>query len=493
VAVATVTVVPDPTLMAADPGAMASAARQFIAAAHQLYEVFQTSTTAQNVLYNGWHGQGADGFNTAAQQINENAQTGAQSLIGSGNALNVLSAAITGAQAKARQAMALATHTNQAATSLSSAYVSSSQQAVAALPANAPPDVVKAAMQPTPGQSSQAGQLAADGVQAQRLMNEANSEARQAWSQAQVAFDAVTAQSPSVQLALLGARVKAFSKSMDSVAMTTLAIAISGSLSGEVPGGDDEGDEDEVIPTEEGHSLNSELATEELAAGDNIKVDGTGLDKEVALIGNGDGVVKAEEAEQAALGNPGGGREIQDPAASLEATGPLAFLKPVASSDVVSEGAAPGDTPELLPTIGEAPPGWSAPPPNELNNFSGPVEPTVMEPGVTYYRVVGEGNAPNGSWWTATPPTPDDRAGLAIKPSWNSMTGVVEFTPASSLPPGTEAGIPAWHGAAAPKSVILPDGKPGYLPGGADQIWVPRGALSNDNGTFTIRPMPGGG
>jgi hypothetical protein len=38
----------------------------------------------------------------------------------------------------------------------------------------------------------------------------------------------------------------------------------------------------------------------------------------------------------------------------------------------------------------------------------------------------------------------------------------------------------------------MPDGRLGHLPGGADQIWVPHGAISNDNGTFSIRPMTGG-
>lgn len=483
--VATVTVTPDPTLMAADPGAMAAAAGQFTAAAHQLYEVFQTSATATTVVLGGWHGRGAEGFRTASQETNQSSQAGAQGLIGTGNALKVLSRAITDAQAKARQAMALAEQTNHSAAALASAYETSRQQAVTALPPNAPPDLVAAANQPTPGQAAQADQLLADGGRAQLLMHRANTEAQLAWSQAQVAFDAVTAQSPSVQMALLDARIKSFNNTMSSVAVMSMAVAISGSLSGEVPGGG-EGEDEEVIPTEEGGSLSSEMAAEELAAGSGVKVDGTELDKEVAFIGNGEGVVRAEDAEQGALGDPMSGHQIDDPTKALQAVGPLSFLKPSLSEDV---GATAGDLPPYEPaTVADAPPGWSAPPPSDARNFAGPVEPTVLEPGVTYYRVVGAGSSPDGSWWTTTPPTPADRTGLAIKGSWNSMTGVVEFTPASS-----GSGIPAWHGSAAPQQLIMPDGKPGYLPGGADQIWVPRGAVSNDNGTFTIRPMTGGG
>jgi uncharacterized protein YukE len=482
--VGTVTVTPDPTLMAADPGAMVIAAGQFTTGAHQLYEVFQTSATATTVLLGGWHGHGADGFRTASQETNQNSQYGAEALIGTGNALKALARAITDAQAKARQAMTLAEHTNQAAITLANAYETASQKAVSALPPDAPSEVVVAASQPTLSQTAQANQLVADGGRAQLLMHQANTEAQVAWRQASVAFDAVTAQSPSVQMALLKARVKAFNSTMSSVAVLTLGIAISGSLSGEIPGGEEEEDDD-IIPTGEGTSLDSEMAAEELAAGDGVKVDGTELDKDVAFIGNSDGVIKAEDAEMGALGDPLGGHQIDDPTKQLESSGALAFLTPALTDDV---GATPGDLPSTAPTtVAEAPPGWTAPPASDARNFSGPVEPTVLEPGVTYYRVVGAGSSPDGSWWTTTPPTAADRSGLAIKGSWNSMSGVVEFTPASA-----ESGIPAWHGAAAPQQVILPDGKPGYLPGGADQIWIPKGAVSNNNGTFTIKPMGGG-
>jgi hypothetical protein len=137
------------------------------------------------------------------------------------------------------------------------------------------------------------------------------------------------------------------------------------------------------------------------------------------------------------------------------------------------------------PGQGGAPAGWTTPPRRVLLSFSGPVTPMMMAPGTTYYRVVGAGSVPTGSWWVAKPPTSADRAGLAMKGSWNSMTGVVAFTPAVG------AVIRGWHGAAAPQPVIMPGGRPGYLPGGSDVIWLPWGALSNDQGVFTIRPMSG--
>jgi hypothetical protein len=123
------------------------------------------------------------------------------------------------------------------------------------------------------------------------------------------------------------------------------------------------------------------------------------------------------------------------------------------------------------------------PPQYVLLTFAGEVVPKAMVHGETYYRVVGAGSVAAGCWWMPTPPIPADRAGLAIKPSWNSMTGVVEFAPRSGVV------IPAWRGTAAPQAVLLPDGGPGFLRGGAALIWVPWGALDKDKGTFTIRPM----
>ena len=111
------------------------------------------------------------------------------------------------------------------------------------------------------------------------------------------------------------------------------------------------------------------------------------------------------------------------------------------------------------------------------------MQPTEAVGGVTYYRVVGDGSDPEGEYWSTTPPTGMSRNGLAIKGDWNSMTGVVEFTPA-----GGET-IPAWHGKAAPQSATFPDGTPGHYPGGDDQVWVPRGSFNDDNGNFTIHQM----
>lgn len=63
------------------------------------------------------------------------------------------------------------------------------------------------------------------------------------------------------------------------------------------------------------------------------------------------------------------------------------------------------------------------------------------------------------------------------------MTGLVEFKPAVGFV------IPAWHGSAAPQAVIMADGRPGYLRGGDEVIWVPWGTLSKETGDFTIRPL----
>jgi hypothetical protein len=142
----------------------------------------------------------------------------------------------------------------------------------------------------------------------------------------------------------------------------------------------------------------------------------------------------------------------------------------------------PGDPEEIPP--GEAWPAGAVPPRHVLLTFNGMVTMQPLVHGVTYYRPVGAGSVAAGCWWTPTPPTTDARMGLAIKGNWNSMTGVVQFQPA----PGFV--IPGWHGAAAAQALMMSDGRPGYLTGGADIIWVPWGALTKDKGTFTIGPMP---
>ena len=135
----TVTVTPDPTLMSADPAAMHTMAGQFSSAAHSMYELFETTSTAGGILLKSWKGKAASAFYETALEQNENAQYTAQALIGVSGALTTLANAIDEAQYTARQAMSLARSTNGSISALTAAYSQSSSTAVAHLPAHRRP------------------------------------------------------------------------------------------------------------------------------------------------------------------------------------------------------------------------------------------------------------------------------------------------------------------------------------------------------------------
>ena len=211
--VTTASVSADPGLLSADPGMMATAAHAFASAAQKLQATSQVSAKASAQLSTYWLGRGVQGFDTASTKANAGARVAGGALAGAAGALMTLSAQITAAQALARRALALAEQSAQAASALQSAYAASSEQAVAALPAGATADQAMAARAPTPGQVAQADAISADAALATQLMAEANTTARQAWAQAAAAFDAVTAQAPSVQAAVASARAEAASAS----------------------------------------------------------------------------------------------------------------------------------------------------------------------------------------------------------------------------------------------------------------------------------------
>lgn len=470
----------DPALERADPALLHFVAGRCRAGAHAVDALFQTTATATAALSAVWHGKGGAAFANAAGTVNENLETAAQALIGAAEALARLAGAIEDARALARVATDRWAQARSRANWAVSSYDDAWNHAVATLgPAATTAELATAV--PVQWYASLADEAVAEARAAAALADRANADARAAFSEAAVAFDAITAQAPSVQNALLTARIHAFVNQMKVLDLEVAAGGVAGSLSIE-PLEPDGGEEEDDPLLGELTDLSELLGEEMNAAGADASVDGVRLGDSVAEIGNSRLVVEAGEAEQAALGDPVGGRTLADPSRPLEDTGPLDYLAPPAPGPG-SEGAVPGEPPQTpqaeLPRVPE---GWPTPPESVLDNFTGPLEPTALVGGVTYYRAVGAGSLPDGSWWTPVPPTPADRAGLAIAGNWNSMTGVVEFTPAEGV------SIPAWKGLAAPQVVPTIDGQPGYLPGGAEQIWVPRGALTAENGTFTIRP-----
>jgi uncharacterized protein YukE len=295
-----VIVTPDPGLLEADPGVMTAAASTFNSAAHQVYSVATATADAAGKLAAGWTGKGVQGFKAASSDTNWYSSSAADGLIGASLALSALARSITAAQALARTAMTLAEQTTQGSAALDTAYANSQARAVSALPSTATSAQVAQAMAPTAGQVSDADMLSLDATRAVTMMNEANTQARTAWRAAASAFDAVTAQSPSVQLAALGVRVKNMSSSMDSAAVDAILLMTAGAAYGAIPAGAYDED-DEVSPA----ILAEEQADPALAADieDDAKltVDGVPMDAAVAADIEGGGTVGWTDAEIAAL------------------------------------------------------------------------------------------------------------------------------------------------------------------------------------------------
>jgi uncharacterized protein YukE len=335
-----VVVTPDPGLMEADPGAMTAAASTFGTAAHQVYSVATATSGAAGQLAAGWTGQGVAGFKAAASDTSWYSSSAAEGLMGACLALRALARSITGAQTLARAAIALAEQTTLASAALNTAFVNSQTSAVAALPAKATAAQVDQALAPTSGQLAHADMLSADASRAVTMMNQANNEARTAWHVAASAFDAVTAQSPSVQLAALKIRVKNMSNSLDSAGIEAIMMMTSGMAYGSVLGGDGEDDDDDISP-----EMLSELENDAPMLAANIEdeekmtVDGVPMDGAVAADIEGNGTTAWTDAEIAAL----------SPATDDPVTGGL-----------ISQLASSTDDPETLaklisPSLGEDP------------------------------------------------------------------------------------------------------------------------------------------
>jgi uncharacterized protein YukE len=295
-----VIVAPDPGLLEADPGVMTAAASTFGSAAHQVNSVATATSNAAGKLAAGWTGKGVQGFKDASSDTNWYSSSAADGLIGASMALSALARSITAAQALARAAMTLADQTTQASAALDSAYANSQASAIAALPRTATSAQIEQATAPTAGQLADADALSADAARAVAMMNQANTQARVAWRAAASAFDAVTAQSPSVQLAALSVRVKNVGSSMDSAAIDGILLMTAGAAYGAIPAGAYDEDDDvspEVLAEEQ---ANPALAAD-IEEESGMTVDGVRMDAAVAADIEGGGTIAWSDAEIAAL------------------------------------------------------------------------------------------------------------------------------------------------------------------------------------------------
>jgi hypothetical protein len=154
-------------------------------------------------------------------------------------------------------------------------------------------------------------------------------------------------------------------------------------------------------------------------------------------------------------------------------------------SGALESEAVPGALPRTTSrVVGDT----SAHPPlpdRALSTFQGDVTPSYLEPGQTYYRWVGDGSYPNGSFWSPTPPrggTGELRSDLAVKNEWNGDHGIVVFTPSQRVPVYSGPAAPQWGTGSTDH----------YLPGGGTQIWTEPGKLGPDDGDWSIAPVPEG-
>lgn len=321
-----VIVTPDPGLMEADPAMMSTAASTFNSAAHQLYSVATATKGAAGELVAGWQGKGGQAFKLANSDTNWYSQCAAEGLIGASLALTTLSRSIEAAQKLAKQAMALAHQTTEASAKLDGEYSATVTKNFNHLPANATGEQIDQAAQPTAAQSAQATALAGDATRAINMMNTANTQAEAAWRTAASSFDAVTSQSPSVQLKAIDVRVKNFSKEMDAAGVVALLTIAAGMAAGDVPGGGEDDEEvfsPEFLATEaDDPAFAQDLADEEKMLADGEKMDpavATDLEGGVR-IGWTDNVTVMTAAEDAAL-NPA-------TASMMHGTDPLGGLSP---------------------------------------------------------------------------------------------------------------------------------------------------------------------
>jgi len=108
-------------------------------------------------------------------------------------------------------------------------------------------------------------------------------------------------------------------------------------------------------------------------------------------------------------------------------------------------------------------PGWPDLPADQAPNFQW-AQPVNLPPGTTLTRIIGDDNAPDGSYWSLGMPQSEQewRDASAVKPKWNSDGKSVSYTVPSD-------GLKAWMGPASSQ---------GSLKGGAIQFYVPPGTVT---------------
>ncbi|VAW94455.1 hypothetical protein MNBD_GAMMA21-2127 [hydrothermal vent metagenome] len=164
---------------------------------------------------------------------------------------------------------------------------------------------------------------------------------------------------------------------------------------------------------------------------------------------------------------------INSPTAKEQVTAEdLTIDQEQASSDTDSnlpEGAKYGEAKPGLPARKRTNPGWPDLPSRQTKNFES-VEPVTLNKGDKIYRIIDDDANPAGGYWSNELPASkaDWRSDFAVKEGWNDNGKYVEYIVED------DAGLNVWSGKTAGQNL---EGTNSYLPGGAEQIWMPAGTV----------------
>jgi len=168
----------------------------------------------------------------------------------------------------------------------------------------------------------------------------------------------------------------------------------------------------------------------------------------------------------------------QDPAAAAAAAGAAPASQMTAQLQPDGTIKTVGPPAGRLPPNTLSQPGWDDLPADEAPNFQS-AQPVNLPENTTLYRVIGDTNAPDGSYWCLGIPQDEAtwRQSSAVKPKWNSDGKFVSY----KVP---KEGLKAWMGPASSQGNLGGGGlqvslRPGQVkPGPARPTpWAAKGKL----------------
>jgi uncharacterized Zn-binding protein involved in type VI secretion len=148
------------------------------------------------------------------------------------------------------------------------------------------------------------------------------------------------------------------------------------------------------------------------------------------------------------------------------------------TAELQQDGTVKTSAPEgaRLPPNTLSSPGFPDLPADQAPNFQW-AQPVNLPPNTKLYRIIGDDNAPDGSYWSLGVPADEAswRSAFAVKPKWNSDGKFVSYT----VP---QEGLKTWMGPASSQGNLGGGGMQFYTPPGkvkpgpaAPTPWAPKG------------------